>query len=374
MGHPELRMITDTIRLLSLALGSAQLYSSDHPHVLQVVPRIVAGLRRLVGADAEETLVFAGDILLFQGKPLQGDLHTERVARCCARLKIGFVRFAADVDEEGVRQLLRVLVGGAPKASLEMQHAIHIGAVTVDESGQEGDARTIPAVEALTRDELGRLDDFYATVGEQGAVEVRDLVPVVGGFIAAFRREANPFLALAPLRMIDEYSFTHSVNVAILNIAQGMMLGVTGQSLHDLGVAGMLHDVGKIFVSREITAKPDSLSAAEWEVMRTHASRGAQYLLGQSGVPYMAVICAYEHHMRYDLQGYPAPPPGWRLHPASQMTMISDTFDALRTNRVYKDAWDFSRAAGHMLNLAGSQLHRELTLQFLKILGQYGDR
>jgi HD-GYP domain-containing protein (c-di-GMP phosphodiesterase class II) len=80
------------------------------------------------------------------------------------------------------------------------------------------------------------------------------------------------------------------------------------------------------------------------------------------------VITAFEHHMRYDLGGYPRMAAGWELSLCSQMTMISDTFDALRTRRSYKDSWDFPKIAGHMLNLGGAQLNPELTLNFLNVL------
>jgi HD-GYP domain-containing protein (c-di-GMP phosphodiesterase class II) len=150
-------------------------------------------------------------------------------------------------------------------------------------------------------------------------------------------------------------------------------LGVDGQILHDLGLAGMLHDAGKIFVDREIIQKPDKLSEAEWDVMKSHPSRGAQYLMGQKGIPTVAVLTAYEHHMRYDLAGYPQVTGPWRLNLCSQMTMVSDTFDALRTRRAYKDPWDFPKISGLMLDLAGKQLNPDLTVNFLKLLAEMGE-
>jgi HD-GYP domain-containing protein (c-di-GMP phosphodiesterase class II) len=196
---------------------------------------------------------------------------------------------------------------------------------------------------------------------------------MVSGFIEAFRQNANPFLALVPIRMQDEYTFTHSVDVGILNIAQGMALGIEGQMLHDIGIAGMLHDAGKIFVDREILNKPGKLDDYEFEMIKQHPTRGAQYLMNQDGIPRLAVFSAYEHHMRYDLTGYPKAPSGWALNIASQMTMISDTFDALRTRRTYKGSWDFSRVSGLLLSLSGTQLNPDLTLNFLKALAQMGE-
>jgi HD-GYP domain-containing protein (c-di-GMP phosphodiesterase class II) len=225
----------------------------------------------------------------------------------------------------------------------------------------------------LSGERLKALQSMFDAIAERQPLDVRQLLSLVAGFIVAFRREYNPLMALTPIRNMDDYTFTHSLNVGILNIAQGMSLGISGELLHDLAVAGMLHDAGKIFVDRAIIQKPGKLTDEEFAAMKTHPVRGAQYLLGQEGVTKLAVISAFEHHMRFDLQGYPSPPAGWQLNLCSQMTMISDTFDALRTRRIYKDPWDFPAVCGHMLTLAGSQLNEDLTINFLDLLARLGD-
>jgi HD-GYP domain-containing protein (c-di-GMP phosphodiesterase class II) len=102
--------------------------------------------------------------------------------------------------------------------------------------------------------------------------------------------------------------------------------------------------------------------------MRLHTVRGAEYLLNNPGIPRIAVLTAFEHHMKFDLTGYPRVPQGWQTNLCSQITMISDFFDALRTKRVYRDAMSFDKTAGIMLWLAGTELNPALTLNFLKML------
>ena len=228
-------------------------------------------------------------------------------------------------------------------------------------------------IEDMSDAEKQGLQDQFDRAAEQQDLEVEQVSSVIAGFIEAFRQHANPLLALVPIRMQDEYTFTHSVDVGILNIAQGMALGIEGQMLHDIGMAGMLHDVGKIFVDREILNKPGKLDDQEFAMIKEHPSRGGQYLMNQAGIPRLALFSAYEHHMRYDLKGYPQAPQGWKLNICSQMTMISDTFDALRTRRAYDDSWDFSRASGLMLRLAGEQLNPDLTINFLRTLANMGE-
>jgi HD-GYP domain-containing protein (c-di-GMP phosphodiesterase class II) len=178
----------------------------------------------------------------------------------------------------------------------------------------------------------------------------------------------DPILAISPIKALDEYTFTHATNVCILNIAQAMALGIDGQMLHDIGIAAMLHDMGKLFIPEEILTKPDKLDAKEWELMKQHPARGAQYLLNTPGVPQMAVLSAFEHHLYYDLSGYPEVHKGWETHLCSQMTAVSDFFDALRSIRTYRESIAYDEVADMMLNAAGKQLHPLLVKNFLGLL------
>jgi len=359
------------IRDFSNTIATLQLYDPDHPRVDLLIPKVVEGLRPLMLGEAL-TLVIAKDLILVQGKPLAKTPHSQRLTTLCGRQGIGFVSFLPGFAAADLRLLLRIICG---LESLESATtgSLYLRVGGIDTPVDESPCHEIDSFEDLSEEELKGLVDMYDAVGEKAQLDTRQLTAIIAGFVAAFRREANPLFALVPLRMTDEYTFTHSVDVGILNIAQGMALGIEGQQLHDLGVAGMLHDVGKIFVDKEITTKPGKLTDAEWQAMRQHPSRGAQYLLNQEGIPRAAICSAYEHHMRYDLQGYPEAPEGWELNLASQMTMISDTFDALRTRRIYKDPWDFAKVSGHMLTLAGSQLNPDLTLNFLNTLARLGE-
>lgn len=366
----------DFLRSLAHAVGTAQLYSVEHPQMAGFISRSVDALQPFVGNERTKTLVFVKGISFLEGKPLPRSPSLDRLARLCDQRGIGFIRFNAGVTAAEMRQLVRVLVGIEERANLHGSSGnIEIGEAEVLQAEEGGEMiREIASFAELSTEELKQIEAVYQACGQQEEFNLQSLTSVIAGFIAAFRREANPLLALVPLRLLDEYTFTHSVNVGILNIAQAMSLGIEGQLLHDIGLAGLLHDVGKIFTDQEILKKPAALTTEEWEVMKRHPSRGAQYLLNQPDVPKIAVVTAFEHHMRYDQTGYPRMAAGWELSLCSQMTMISDTFDALRTRRVYKDSWDFPKISGHMLNLGGAQLNPELTLNFLNVLKEMEER
>lgn len=369
----ERQTIQEALRQISAALAAATLYSPEHQQVQVLIPQILESLEQLLRNKSELTFLIVKKDLLFDGKPLERNPHTERIARLLYSRNIGYIRFLKGLSSKEIELLLQVAMG-LEAAELFNSATPHIDYGEVDTQDDQETVRPISRFEELTDEELQSISDFYDVIGDKGKLDVREISSMITGFVAAFQQEANPLLALVPLRMEDEYTFTHSINVSILNLAQGTSLGLEGQLLHDVGIAGMLHDAGKIFVDNELIRKPGKLSDEEWEQMQQHPSRGAQYLMNQEGVPQVAICTAFEHHMRYDRTGYPKVPKDWQINLCSEMTMISDTFDALRTRRAYKEPWDFPKISGLLLELAGKQLNPYLVMNFLKVLEGLGEQ
>ncbi len=140
--------------------------------------------------------------------------------------------------------------------------------------------------------------------------------------------------------------------------------------MQDIGIAALLHDVGKLFLPVDIINKPGKPTEEEWRMIRLHPVRGAEYLLTTSGISQLAVVTAYEHHMKFDLSGYPQTGKDWQQHLCSHMTTISDIFDALRTKRAYRDAMEADKICEMLTGMAGSELHPQLTAGFLQMIDE----
>jgi hypothetical protein len=356
------------LRTLVQAAGAVALYSKTHRMTVARTSQALGFLNDALKDDSSATIMHLGNDLYVNGLPLERGPHLDRIMRAVNAYGIGHITINRGATYDDV-ELLNQVIARRVENGLQSTRFVRFGMVETDIPLKDDDENwEFSSFSSIPPELLNRLETAYSVTDHLEPFDLKTILGFVSGFVTAFRKEANPLLALVPLREMDEYTFTHSVNVCILNLAQGMSLGFEGQLLHDIGVAAMLHDIGKLFVPEDILNKPGALDNEEWEYMRQHTLRGAEYLLNNPGIPRLAVMSAFEHHMKYDLTGYPKVPPGWQTNICSQMTMVSDCFDALRTKRSYKNARDFAETAGILLDLAGSALNPVLTMNFLRIL------
>jgi HD-GYP domain-containing protein (c-di-GMP phosphodiesterase class II) len=146
-------------------------------------------------------------------------------------------------------------------------------------------------------------------------------------------------VGLTTIRDYDEYTFTHSVNVCIFSVALGKKLGFSKVQLCDLGMAALLHDVGKARIPSEVLNKPGKFDEREWRIVQSHPWYGALTLFSMRGyeeIPYRSILVAHEHHMKMDLTGYPKVVRPRKLGIFSRIVSVADGFDAATTRRVYQ--------------------------------------
>lgn len=133
----------------------------------------------------------------------------------------------------------------------------------------------------------------------------------------------------------DDYTFHHSINVAVLCGILGRWLGYRGEELRELVMAGLLHDIGKTQIPLEILRKPGMLTGAEMEVMRLHTTRGYN-LVKDMGLPAAVTFAILQHHEREDGSGYPLKVAGERIHPMAKIVAVADIYDAITSETVYR--------------------------------------
>jgi HD-GYP domain-containing protein (c-di-GMP phosphodiesterase class II) len=186
----------------------------------------------------------------------------------------------------------------------------------------------------FNEEQLRRLEAVYENVSPFREFEVAGLEEIVANFLVTFRREANILKMISPVKSHSEHTCTHAMNVAVLSMSQAEYLGLNDDLIHAIGVAGLMHDVGKLFIPKKVLHKDGRLSKEESVTVNQHTLLGAAYLLKVEGIVPLAPIVALEHHRRYDGSGYPVLiDNGRRQHVASQIVAVADFFDVLRNNR-----------------------------------------
>jgi HD-GYP domain-containing protein (c-di-GMP phosphodiesterase class II) len=182
-------------------------------------------------------------------------------------------------------------------------------------------------------------------------------------------------LALSTIKNYDEYTYNHSTNVAVLSISFGQHLGLSKQMLGALGMAALLHDIGKTDIDKAILNKAGKLTRDEWDMLKSHPMLGVRRLLQSAEMNELvmrAIVVAFQHHKRIDLQGYPETSSERDLNLFSKIVAISDCYDALTTPRVYRSrSYSAAEAFGVMLDDAGTVFDPALLNEFVLFLSLY---
>jgi HD-GYP domain-containing protein (c-di-GMP phosphodiesterase class II) len=168
---------------------------------------------------------------------------------------------------------------------------------------------------------------------------------------------------LSNIYSTDNYLYAHSVNVGIYSAALGMALGLNRDQLLDLGIGAMLHDIGKTQIPLEILNKPGKLTDEEYTMMKDHSMLGYEMLKEHPDIPLISAHCALQHHERLDGTGYPRRLKGSEIHLFGQIVGIADVYDALTTNRVYRQAY-LPHEALELLFTSTGQFDSELIRKF----------
>lgn len=163
--------------------------------------------------------------------------------------------------------------------------------------------------------------------------QLRQVMAAVADELKGCRSAMN---LMADACAYDNYIFSHSFNVALYSTALAMKTGFSEKDVLEIGIGGMLHDIGKMHVPDEVLKKPGRLTTEEFELMKKHTEYGFEMLRRQEDIPLLAAHCAFQHHERWDGSGYPRRLKREEIHPFGRLMAVADVFDALTSHRVYR--------------------------------------
>jgi putative nucleotidyltransferase with HDIG domain len=370
MTTPRAKSAEEIARRLAAALRGAQLYSPDHPLVTRNVSALAEAVSVALATNPTLTIGIVADDLVV------GDVPIPRAAETMGELmrrlqQAGIERIVIEdgVDPAELTELVQTVVHTEREATWSRLQHIRVGKLQVDQRVESaGDMATF---QRLYQDATGiaeRLWDSAATEGKPDADAARGIVDSLAQAVAQNR---TALLALTALKNYDNYTFTHMVNVSILTMGQARGLGMEGSALRQLGLAALLHDIGKVKTPAEILNKPEKLTDAEFEILKRHTVDGAEILRTTPDVPPLAPIVAFEHHLRADGTGYPSGVSRPTLNVATTLCGISDVYDAMRSQRVYQQAFPTDRILGVLQRNDGKQFDQNLVRRFVQLVGIY---
>ncbi|HSM36830.1 MAG TPA: HD domain-containing phosphohydrolase [Longimicrobiales bacterium] len=369
-------------------LSAMGLYGDGHPARESAIDQAYERLTDLVAALGSRSITFLEDEVLVGDRPLpalRGWTWAPRLAAAGIQ-RLEFAGLPSREEFAAFLGLVRDRTSGQPLSSAEVRPAatgpIRWGAVTVAGGdappAPAGASADGPAQEGVTlgAGELG-LDDEARTVqwihdelSDRARLPLAEAEAVVRSLALAMRGDRRLMVPLLRLRSFDEYTTTHSLNVSVLSMALAEHLDLSQGDVRAFGVAGLLHDVGKVQVPAEILNKPGKLTDQEREVMNRHPSDGARIILARQDDLDLAAVVAYEHHVMIDGGGYPSfhyPRP---CHHGSHLVHVCDVYDALRTRRPYRDAWPAAKVLSYIGERAGSEFHPDVARAFLAMMAQ----
>lgn len=202
------------------------------------------------------------------------------------------------------------------------------------------------------------------------AIDFERCLPIVGEIASSLARNPSAFVSLARLKTKDDYTYMHSVAVCGLMVALARHMGLPDEQAREAGMAGLLHDVGKMQMPLEVLNKPGSLTDAEFAVMRSHPERGWELLKDGAKVPPAALDVCLHHHEKVDGTGYPHKLAGDQISVMARMGAVCDVYDAITSTRPYKAAWDPAGSLQRMAQWKG-QFDPIIFQAFVKSVGIY---
>lgn len=202
------------------------------------------------------------------------------------------------------------------------------------------------------------------------AINVSGAEPLVDEISQSVSRNPEAFLNISRLKNKDDYTYLHSVAVCALMIALGKQLGLSAADIKDAGMAGLLHDVGKMMIPDGVLNKPGKLTDEEFEIIKNHPRKGWE-VLNVSGANPVALDVVLHHHERVDGTGYPEKISGETLTLFARMGAVCDVYDALTSNRCYKAGWEPSEALRKMAEWKNGHFDERIFHAFVKTIGIY---
>ena len=390
MSHPKDTAVAERPKLIQAllkglltAVKSRSFYPSGHPTVMAALRELGSAFDAALAGRSQVVVGLIGRDLVADGRPLPLDgSFVERFARELAIREVEKMTFFGGARPEELEALVETLAipperlseqGGLARVlAARGVHSVQIGCFAITEQEQATDrGDTWQRARETWQQGLEGVREISERVRAGRSIHGGEAREIATLLIQGLRGQRGPMLAALTLRQKSAYTFSHSLNVSLLMLAQVEMLPLTDRQLEDVAAAGLLHDLGKLQIPEELLNKPGPPTDAEWEILRRHPILGVEVLGKMRDAGDLALIMAFEHHRRYDGDGYPPCRQPWPLNRVTAMSAIADCYDAMRSHRPYDAGRPCEMVYSRMKHLSGTAYDPALLERFFRIIGVF---
>lgn len=384
--------IEDLITRLARAVQVNRIYGKNHDLTREAIGSLYQILGDLLSQKEDITLGIIGDEIAYEKEPLY-DLSVRRKGfidylKSVGIKKISLLRGVSRQELEWFNDILsaKTETDGHPRDIEQIILEKGIRHITVgDISAKQPKAPPLPVsndrLQELAKHNymhsIQSLTKTFQELKENRPLSVDSAKQIVEGLIKNMLQNKNMLLILTSLKAQDENTFMHGVNVSIFTLLQAEVLGLEEKYMTDMGIAAMLHDVGKL--SRTVdeqesisfwTQTEEKPAPPEQKEIRQDVM-GAKILLETDDIGILPAIAAFEHNINYDLSGVQRKLYGKKLNLVSMMISISDYYDQMRRKPSYYKEGGPEKAYEEMMRLSGTKFHPDLLKNFFSVLGIY---
>jgi putative nucleotidyltransferase with HDIG domain len=363
---------------LAQALSTLALYPEGHRARERALDAVYAHVQDLLAEAPRPTFSFlGGDEVIYDNHPLR-EMRGWDWSRRLAEIGIQRLQFDRTVEREELEEFLDMVLARLALTTLDTTEArqtrptgIRYGVVGVDGAEDLTGATATATIRFTLEDEADTIRWIHGEMLDGRALPLLEAEAVVRGLSVAMHGDRQIMLPLLRLKDFDQYTTTHSMNVAVLGMALGEWVGMGAEDVRAFGVAGLLHDLGKVKVPKEILNKPGRLTPEERQVMNSHPAEGAKLILMSEPELDLAAVVAYEHHIMINGGGYPRFTYERACHQASRLVHVCDVYDALRTNRPYRDAWASDKILAYIEERSGVEFDGQVAHAFTRMVTEW---
>src|SRR5574341_47846 len=332
---------------LSAVLKNSTLYPEAHPSLLTAADKLRSSIEELLVGRKEAAFYFVRGELFFETVSIPVDQGLSLLMEQFTNKDMGGIAFKPGLTSQELIRFANLINKGhtfvavqtdiADVATHEHQGITHIEVhrvLVVDKKAGAVKEGKKKAAE-IFKDAIDSVREMAHSTRLGKLSGIRKMNQTVQTMVDNILENRDALMGLTSIRMYDEYTFAHSVNTSILAVSLGTYLSFEKPQVAALGVAAMMHDIGKVKVPHEIINKPGKLTSEEWEQVKRHPIEGALILAEAPAVTKLAMVASFEHHQHGGVKGYPQAGGEVQRHPFSQIVALADAYEALTAARVY---------------------------------------